>query len=118
MWYGFSYLGMPRASIDGLLRALASPRRRRTCAYLAELDDPVATVDDIAEHLRRVERESGRLVSGRREVALALHHTDLPKLDDLGVVEFDPRDGVVRYHGDPTLERVLQAVSELEPAAC
>ena len=106
-------MDMGSRSLDSVLRALASPRRRRTCAYLAGQEDSVATVDDIAEHLRRVEREPGG-----PEVAVALHHADLPKLADLGVVEFDPEGGVVRYHEDPTLEHVLRAVSELEPTTC
>lgn len=108
-----AYLAMAGTSIDDVLRALASRRRRRTCAFLAEQEAPVTTVDDIADHLRRAEREPGQ-----GDVEVRLHHTDLPKLDDLGVVEFDPERGVVRYHGDPALERVLRAVDGLEPTAC
>ncbi|WP_436923849.1 DUF7344 domain-containing protein [Halosimplex amylolyticum] len=41
------------------------------------------------------------------ELAPALYHTHLPKLDDAGVIDFDGERGVVDYDSAPLLERCL-----------
>lgn len=68
---------------------LASERRRVTLEVLADRAAPV----DLREIAREVAaREVG--VDGSEEatkrVALTLHHTHLPKMADLGVLEYDP----------------------------
>lgn len=44
------------------------------------------------------------------EATLHLHHKALPKLSDVGVVDYDAWSKTVRYHGHSELEDVLRII--------
>lgn len=68
---------------------LRNERRRETIRYLRETGDSLA-VDDLAEHIATLETgESPPPRNVRKSVYVSLHQTHLPKLDDLGIVEYD-----------------------------
>lgn len=46
-----------------------------------------------------------------RDVELALHHFDLPKLIEAGLVDYDRRTAAVSYIGDPALETCFESLS-------
>lgn len=48
----------------------------------------------------------------RRRVEVALHHHELPKLEQVGVIEYDARSRTVRYRGHPLLEELLAVAAE------
>ena len=70
---------------------LRNDRRRRTIKHLRETDGTM-TVDELAEHIATLETgESPAPRKVRKSVYVSLHQTHLPKLDDLGIVEYDQR---------------------------
>lgn len=94
--------------VDESLALLADSQRRRVLRHLLDRADGTATVDEL----------EGVLVDGRggdtEKVRQLLHHVHLPKLRSRGVVEYDADAGTVRYAPDPTIERLLTAVDEVE----
>lgn len=85
----------PRLTIDTALEVLASAQRRRLLGYLLDETDPPTNRDELAEQM--AVRDADRQTV---ETSLAHHH--LPRLDDVGVIEYDHRSGGVRF--DETLE--------------
>lgn len=88
-------VGVPMATtkMDGeeapLFDVLAHHRRRRVVAYVADRNGET-TLDAVAEHLRD---DCG---DECERVRVSLHHRHLPKLDDLGVLDYDDSANVVR----------------------
>ena len=110
------YLMTP-SRVDERLELLADEHRRRVLEYLRRGRRVHATVDELAEHLRRHRDVSGE----RRDVTIGrprvdLVHRTLPKLDAQGVVDWDRRRDEVRYRGDEVVETVLDALGE-DPVA-
>jgi len=65
-------------------------RRRSTLAALAELSVPV-DLDDLAAAI--VKRELDRAAHDEAtidQIATELHHIHLPKMDRLGVIDYEP----------------------------
>jgi hypothetical protein len=48
------------------------------------------------------------------EFATELVETHLPRLDAAGVVDYDDRSDTVRYWGQPTVEKWLEHVTEVD----
>jgi|GEM_PF-5156675 len=69
--------------IDELFDALASPRRRHVAAYVDEHGR--ASLDDLAEHVAECESPDR---PGFNSVKLALHHADIPRLVDAGLLAY------------------------------
>ncbi|MDG5817977.1 hypothetical protein [Natronococcus sp. A-GB7] len=82
--------------VDELLGLLSTREVRITLAYL--YDHPNATVDELAAAITgSVAAEDGR-IGGESEYERAyiyLHHSVLPRLQDHGLIGFDPVDGTV-----------------------
>ena len=69
---------------------LRNDRRRLVLERLRTAQD-AETVSDLAEHIGGVEAgESPPPRNVRQSVYVSLHQTHLPKLDDLGIVDYDP----------------------------
>lgn len=92
-------------STDQLFDALADERRRVVLDSLFESGTPV----DVGRLARRVAARERRGGEGDRgppadavhRVRVSLHHVHLPKLDDAGLVEYDPDGQAVRTVADP-----------------
>ena len=70
---------------------LRNERRRQAIKYLGERDG-THTVDELAKHIASLETgESPPPHDARKSVYVSLHQTHLPKLDELGIVEYDLR---------------------------
>ena len=105
----------PRPFIDDVFGVLADWRRREVCRFFVETDVETASVDDLA-----------MLVAGCRlsdaegpppthdDLVTALEERHLSRLDAVGVVDYDPRSGTVRYRGQPTLEKWLEHVTAVD----
>ena len=103
---------------DAVFRALAHVRRRRTLALL--FDGERLTVEELASLLAgwAVTEEGGiGTPSDRRQILVSLLHTDLPMLDDAGLVEYDPDEGTVHVGAvAPAVERLVrQSVGSTTP---
>lgn len=91
--------------------ALAKERRRVVLDSLAEAEPPVP-VDDLARRVAARERRGDRAGEGEpgpgppegavRRAHVSLHHTHLPKLEEAGLLDYDPDDQVVREAADPS----------------
>jgi hypothetical protein len=73
-------------SEDDRYRLLASAHRRAALAALAERTAPV-DLEDLAREVAAFVRDDD---AGIDEVALRLHHVHLPKMVELGVLDYDP----------------------------
>lgn len=93
---------------DDLFDLLRNSRRREVLRYLRTQPDRRATVGEIAEHIAAKENgiDVNRLSSKQRKrVYIGLYQAHLPKLAELGVVEYD------RNRGTAT----LLAIDQVEP---
>jgi hypothetical protein len=87
--------------LDSLYRCLADEKRRCVLNYLQSTEEDTATVDELVTHV--VEQEA-LAASDRGTVAVDLYHIHLPKLSDIGAIDFDRRTQTVRYRGFDVLE--------------
>lgn len=92
---------------DELLYALADGRRR---AVVSSLRDATSDRTSVATLAAAIAPPDG---SDPEDVAIRLHHETLPRLDEIGVLEFDPQSGSIVYRGDEDLEAVLDVVEAL-----
>jgi hypothetical protein len=96
-------------SVDPVLETLSHPYARYTLAYLS--DKPDATLDTLAEVIAGAEAGGTNAVATSedlRRVRIRLYHVVLPKLDDVGYVDFDPGDrNVVRSGVPPSVYSLL-----------
>ncbi len=97
--------------IDKLLHALADPHCRTTLWYLQHSADSVVSVQDLTDEISTDDH------GGTTQLSIKLHHSTLPRLADTGVLEYDPTDHTVRYHGHPKLEPLMNSISESFPTA-
>ncbi|WP_135825447.1 DUF7344 domain-containing protein [Halorussus ruber] len=92
-------------SLDSTLEILADHDRRVIIDYLRAEADQTATVGELADYLvsQKVEKADERPSSDR--VQTMLHHIHVPKLVDVGLVDYDARNEEIRYWGSERLER-------------
>lgn len=93
-------------SLSDRFDLLASDRRRCALRYLSRRPDTRVSVEEVANHASAVG------LGAKRNVELALQHVHLPKLDDAGIVAYDPERGTVEYRGDEGIEELLAFVSD------
>lgn len=103
-------------SFDSVIE-LISDARRRTVLYVLRtnrrdeyrLDRVIDLVDERERAIPR--REPKR---SREELEVSLGHVHLPKLDELGVLDYDADAGIVTYHRNRALESCIRYVETLE----
>lgn len=84
-------------STDTVFQTLGSRRRRYTLHYLRQQDRPVP-IRELSERLSAWElgKECHAVTpKERKRLYTALHQTHLPKMDRLGIVEYDRNRGIV-----------------------
>lgn len=96
--------------LDAVYHLLQNERRRGVISYLDDHEAPV-TRSEVAEQVAAW--ENGTDVDGidsqeRKRVYIALHQIHLPKLDDAGVLEYDPDRGTITPR--PLLEQVNEII--------
>lgn len=105
-----------RELLNSLLEILASHRRRDVLYYLRNRE--VAGIDELTRYLVEESSETPNEtdVDERLErMKATVVHTDLPKLRDTGVIEYDSRTGTIRYRQPPKeLQILLRVCSGLE----
>lgn len=85
-------------SKDEVFEMLQNERRRRILRYLLEADD-VMTIGELAERIAAVENDTSVAAlnsTQRKRVYVALYQTHLPKMDSVGVIDYDRDRGRVR----------------------
>ncbi|WP_086888675.1 DUF7344 domain-containing protein [Natrarchaeobaculum aegyptiacum] len=86
-------------SKDDILEVMSNSRRRFVFHYLRQRGTEPTSVRQLSEHVAawELEKDVTELASeDRRRVQTALHQFHLPKMDDLGFVDYDARRGEVK----------------------
>lgn len=104
-YYKSSYTVEDDERVGELLEILTTQHCRPLFQYFREASEEVASVPELADELLDEEEDS-------EQVKIQLQHSTLPRLEDVGVIEYEPRSNTVRYHGDPELEALLNAIRE------
>ncbi|MFC7047096.1 hypothetical protein ACFQH6_18370 [Halobacteriaceae archaeon GCM10025711] len=110
-------LGLSTPDLDTVFDLLADRRRRLALYYLIRSDDAVASLDELADWVTRLETaDTGEPPTEdyRRRVVTSLHHAHLPTFAEASVVEYDARSETVRYLGQPTLEELAEHTAATE----
>lgn len=83
---------------EATVSALEEPRRRRAISVLSAVGGSIS-LDDLAAAISA----GGATPSGEPtpDVAVTLHHVDLPKLAAADLVDYEPEAGLVTYRGLP-----------------
>lgn len=82
---------------DDVFEILSSPRRRYLLYYLRQRKEPVE-LTQLAEHVAAWENgvdTDDLTTQERKRVYVSLYQTHVPKLDDAGIVDYDPDSGMV-----------------------
>lgn len=87
------------AEPDAILEAISEIRRRWILFHLRQSGS--ATFDDL-EDIVVTEIFEEPDEADREHVRTALHHVDLPKLERLGLITYDPEEDIVKTSVDPT----------------
>lgn len=79
-------------SWEALAELFGDPRRRCVASIVAERRRPVG-LEELADELTSGERSVSTPGGDEdSEVPVALHHVDLPRLDDVGLIDYDSTD--------------------------
>lgn len=103
-------------SVSECLEALADRRRRYVLYYLRE--DERAEFEDLTERVAAWETETAPEnldEATRRQVRIDLVHAQLPRLEELGMIRYDHRRGIVQIQRVPNpVEQCLERCSEVD----
>lgn len=100
---------MATPSLDTVFDLLSNRRRRYAIYHLVDESPGTVEYTALAEQVAVWEVADEDPSESRIEtVAADLYHSHLPKLDAENVVDFDPRSGVVRFWGQPTIEEYAE----------
>ena len=97
--------------IDERFDALARTDRRAVIQFFRDESAEEVTLDALVTGI--VDRSYWD--TDESHARLCLHHSTLPKLADTGILDYDPRSKTVSYRGRPSVEQLLDAVSEMGP---
>jgi hypothetical protein len=104
-------------SLDDAFDVLRNRRRRDVLMYLAAEDDNTATLSDLAEQVAAKENDIDRAEltsTQRKRVYIGLYQCHLPKMDDLGVVDYDQDRGTVVLEEDSKLLSYLPEAGDTD----
>lgn len=99
-------------SLDLLFEVLKNSRRREVIRYLRE-EGEQTTLSDVAEHIAALENDTdvrSLTSSQRKRVYVGLYQCHLPKMADMGVVEFDQNRGTLEL--GPNAEQLYEYLDD------
>lgn len=102
-------------TLDETFDILRNRRRRDVLVYLSGAEDNSATLSDVAEHVAAKENgidEAQLSSTQRKRVYIGLYQCHLPKMDDVGVVEYDQDRGTVTLDGGSRLFTYLPEAAD------
>lgn len=94
-----------RTGVNEAIEILEHRHRRDLLEHLASVDDTI-TFTEAAQTLAASDRLSAE------DVRFDLYHLHLPKLERLGLVEFDERSEEIQYRPDVRVEALLETIGE------
>lgn len=84
-----------------LLSALTNQYCRFVPRYFRSASEKTATVEELSAAFASEYDED------ENQATLRLHHTALPRLSDVGVVDYNTQRKTVQYHGHPEFKTLL-----------
>ena len=93
---------------DELLNALTDEYSRTVLLYFRYFPTREATLDALERFVCDLNGQD----AGEAHVGVYLHHSILPRLADVGLVDYDEESHTVRYRDHPSVELWLDHVSE------
>jgi len=91
------------------LDLLASKRRQTLLELLETSGDDVHTLESLATAITQTEQGVELGARPARRVCLFLRHVHLPKLDAVGIVDYDSQRDLVEYTASGELSGLLEA---------
>jgi hypothetical protein len=103
-------------SFDQTFDLVSVPRRRTLLYHLKHQDSGTHSLTAVVEAVFRRERSIPirDTPASPEQVEVSLVHSHLPKLADLGVLDYDSESGTIEYHPNPALESFLRYMETLE----
>lgn len=101
-------------SLNAILEVLAHNHRREILSALVDAPSQSSTVDELTNRITKLEAERTGKHPGRDQIEMTFHHVHLPKLIDVGLVEYDPRFQELRYRRCERLEGLLEYLESVE----
>ena len=97
--------------IDDLFTILSSRHRRYVLSYLQSMDDAVAELPELVEWVltQKADCENDH----QETVAGALHHIHLPKLAEVGLIDYDAPSNTIRFDRHPDREQLVALAVEM-----
>lgn len=104
---------IPHSTFDDLLRVLANDTRRSLVSYLREHSRRPVSIETVAREFQNDPVRQQEVAEPDYETArLQLYHYHLPKLAEIGIIDFHPGKGVITYRPDPTVEKLYDTLTE------
>lgn len=101
-------------TLDGMLELLSNRRRRVFVEYLQSAPDEGGSISAATEYLLATQGShpsEGRVHS---EIRTELQHVHVPKLADVGIVDYDRRSGTVRYRSTERFDELFETIRAVE----
>jgi len=95
----------PSDPSDAIYHLCADSRRRAVIRTLVRSEGSAMEFSSLVSAVAEVEG------ADRESISIDLHHNQLPRLADAGIIEHDPRTDTVRYGGDADIEAVMERLS-------
>lgn len=93
-------------TLDEMLKILSNTHRRAILWHFQQSPEDVTTTGHLA---KIIARQEGMEVD---QTVIQLRHSTLPRLEDAGVIDYDPMSNTVRYLGHSGLEALLDVIME------
>lgn len=94
---------------DAIFDALSAARRRYLLYYLLTLDTNVVEFEAAVNAVSKYEAAGTDSDDAPGEtIRIDLHHTQVPCLEEAGILDYDRRQGTIRFRGGPVLEEWIE----------
>lgn len=102
---------------DKVLSAVANEQRRSTLNSLNSASEKTLEYDALVNCVADTGRDEdieGLSDEHRQRVRIALRHTHLPKLEEIGAIEYEAETGHVQFAGGELVEELLALVKSYD----
>ncbi|RBI63512.1 hypothetical protein DMJ13_02960 [halophilic archaeon] len=77
-------------TIDGLFDLFSDERRRNICLHVVKAEKTAFSLEELVDQVAERESKAGEGTEERRtRIRAELYHAHLPKMEDVGLVEYD-----------------------------
>ena len=102
-------------SVDDIFGALSHNRRRLALQYFKQYENPIA-LGEVAERIARWEHTPAAVPADIEVEAVrtALHRTHLPKLDELGFIDYDAASEAIHTNEQKITAAMENSINVIE----